>query len=112
VIPAAEEFQPDLVLISAGYHAHRDDRLGGCELEASSFAEMARHIRGLGERTGAPGRSSPGGWIGARRARRLGMPHDGGTRRRPAAGLHCAGLLHLPSRIPRRLSLEIVNVAT
>jgi acetoin utilization deacetylase AcuC-like enzyme len=54
VIPAAEEFQPDLVLISAGYDAHRDDEQGGCELEASSFAEMARHIRGLGERTGAP----------------------------------------------------------
>jgi hypothetical protein len=32
----------------------RDDELGGCELEASSFTEMARHIRGLGERTGAP----------------------------------------------------------
>jgi acetoin utilization deacetylase AcuC-like enzyme len=54
VIPAAEEFQPDLVLISAGYDAHRDDEQGGCELDASSFAEMARHIRGLGERTGAP----------------------------------------------------------
>jgi acetoin utilization deacetylase AcuC-like enzyme len=54
VVPAAEQFQPDLVLISAGYDAHRDDEQGGCELEASSFAEMARHIRGLGERTGAP----------------------------------------------------------
>jgi acetoin utilization deacetylase AcuC-like enzyme len=54
VIPAAEEFAPDLVLISAGYDAHRDDRQGGCELETSSFAEMARYIRGLGERTGAP----------------------------------------------------------
>ncbi|MGI8572061.1 MAG: histone deacetylase family protein [Solirubrobacteraceae bacterium] len=54
VIPAAEEFQPDLVLISAGYDAHRDDEQGGCELEASSFAEMARHVRALGERTGAP----------------------------------------------------------
>ena len=54
VIPAAEEFQPDLVLISAAYDAHRDERLGGCELEVSSFAEMARHIRGLGDRTGAP----------------------------------------------------------
>jgi acetoin utilization deacetylase AcuC-like enzyme len=42
------------VLISAGYDAHRDDEQGGCKLEASSFAEMARHIRGLGERTGAP----------------------------------------------------------
>jgi acetoin utilization deacetylase AcuC-like enzyme len=48
VIPAAEEFQPDLVLISAGYDAHRDDRLGGCELEASSFAEMARPSGGSG----------------------------------------------------------------
>ena len=35
LIPAAEELQPDLVLISAEYDAHRDDRLGGCELEAS-----------------------------------------------------------------------------
>ncbi|MGI8572138.1 MAG: histone deacetylase family protein [Solirubrobacteraceae bacterium] len=54
VIPAAEKFQPELVLISAGYDAHRDDELGDCELEASSFAEMARYIRGLGEQTGAP----------------------------------------------------------
>ncbi len=54
VIPAADEFEPDLVLISAGYDAHRDDEQGGCELEASSFAEMARHVRALGERTGAP----------------------------------------------------------
>ena len=54
VIPAAEEFRPDLVLISAGYDAHRDDEQGGCELEASSFAEMARQLRALGERTRAP----------------------------------------------------------
>ncbi len=54
VIPAAEQFAPDLVLVSAGYDAHRDDEQGGCELETSSFAEMARYIRGLGERTGAP----------------------------------------------------------
>jgi hypothetical protein len=33
VIPAAEEFQPDLILISAGCDAHRDDDQGGCELE-------------------------------------------------------------------------------
>lgn len=54
VIPAAEEFQPDLVLISAGYDAHRDDEQAAGELEASSYAEMARYIRGLGARTGAP----------------------------------------------------------
>ena len=54
VVPAALQFRPDLVLISAGFDAHRDDEQGGCELEASSFGEMARHVRDLGERVGAP----------------------------------------------------------
>jgi Histone deacetylase domain len=53
-VPAALEFRPDLVLISAGYDAHRDDAQGGCELEAGSFAEMARHLRALGEEVAAP----------------------------------------------------------
>jgi acetoin utilization deacetylase AcuC-like enzyme len=54
VVPAAEQFEPDLVLISAGYDAHGDDEHGGCDLSAASFAEMARHVRVLGERAGAP----------------------------------------------------------
>jgi acetoin utilization deacetylase AcuC-like enzyme len=54
VIPAATEFRPELVLISAGYDAHRDDEQGGCELGSSSYAEMARHARALGEQVGAP----------------------------------------------------------
>ncbi|GAC1321966.1 MAG: histone deacetylase family protein [Thermoleophilaceae bacterium] len=54
VIPAATEFRPDLVLISAGYDGHREDVQGGCDLEDSSFAEMARQLRSLGEQTGAP----------------------------------------------------------
>lgn len=53
-VPAALEFRPDLVLVSAGYDAHRDDVEGGCELEARSFAEMTRHLRALGEELGAP----------------------------------------------------------
>jgi acetoin utilization deacetylase AcuC-like enzyme len=54
VVPAAEEFRPELILISAGYDAHADDALGDCLLEAASYGEMARHVRALGERTGAP----------------------------------------------------------
>jgi acetoin utilization deacetylase AcuC-like enzyme len=53
-VPAALEFRPELVLISAGYDAHRDDVQGGCELETGSYAEMARHVRALGEEVGAP----------------------------------------------------------
>lgn len=54
VAPAVEEFGPDLILISAGFDAHRADPLAGCVLETQSFAEMARLVRGLGARTGAP----------------------------------------------------------
>ena len=53
-VPAAQQFGPDLVLISAGYDGHRDDVHGGCELDAGSFAEMARHVRALGEEVEAP----------------------------------------------------------
>jgi acetoin utilization deacetylase AcuC-like enzyme len=53
-VPAALEFQPDLILISAGYDAHRDDVQAGCELDAGSYAEMTRHLRALGEEVGAP----------------------------------------------------------
>jgi acetoin utilization deacetylase AcuC-like enzyme len=54
IIPAAEEFAPELILISAGFDAHRDDPLGGCRLGAESFAQMACQVRDLGERLGAP----------------------------------------------------------
>lgn len=54
VVPAVEEFHPDLILISAGFDAHRDDPLGGCALEEGSFAEMTRHLTALGGRVGAP----------------------------------------------------------
>ena len=54
VVPAATAFAPDLVLVSAGFDAHREDPLAAARLEAESFAEMARHVRALAERAGAP----------------------------------------------------------
>ena len=45
VLPAARSFVPDLILISAGFDAHRRDPLAGCRLESGSFAELARHVR-------------------------------------------------------------------
>jgi acetoin utilization deacetylase AcuC-like enzyme len=52
VMPAARAFDPDLVLVSAGFDAHRDDPLANCELEAGSFAQMALHARSLGKPVG------------------------------------------------------------
>ena len=50
----AESFAPRLILISAGYDAHRADPLGGCLLRASSFAQMTCQVRELAARLGAP----------------------------------------------------------
>ena len=90
VIPAARAFEPQLVLVSAGFDAHRRDPLASCLLETSSFAELraprprARRRPGRAGRRRARGRLQPGG------AGRLGGRHAGGARRRrrrrPALG--------------------------
>ncbi len=54
VLPAAQAFEPELVLISAGFDAHREDPLAGCSLETGSFGEMARHVRAFAERLDVP----------------------------------------------------------
>jgi acetoin utilization deacetylase AcuC-like enzyme len=54
ILPAALEFDPQLVLISAGFDAHRDDPLGECLLDASSFAQMACHVRDMAATVDAP----------------------------------------------------------
>jgi acetoin utilization deacetylase AcuC-like enzyme len=54
VLPVAREFKPDLVLISAGFDAHRDDPLADGRLDAASFAEMARHVRAFAEGLDVP----------------------------------------------------------
>jgi len=54
IVPAATDFEPDLVLVSAGFDAHREDPLAAVRLETETFAEMARHVRALAEAAGAP----------------------------------------------------------
>jgi acetoin utilization deacetylase AcuC-like enzyme len=54
VLPAARAFEPQLVLVSAGFDAHRSDPLAGCRLQSSSFAEIARHVRDFAQQLEAP----------------------------------------------------------
>lgn len=54
VMPVARAFAPDLVLVSAGFDAHRADPLADCLLETSSFGELARHVRDLALALQAP----------------------------------------------------------
>ena len=54
VMPAARQFRPDLILVSAGYDAHIDDPVGGCRLRTESFAELVRHVRALADELDVP----------------------------------------------------------
>ncbi|MFZ1471121.1 MAG: histone deacetylase family protein [Paracoccaceae bacterium] len=44
VLPALADWQPDLVLVSAGFDAHRADPLAGLEWEADDFAWLAARL--------------------------------------------------------------------
>jgi acetoin utilization deacetylase AcuC-like enzyme len=54
VEPAVAAFEPQLVLLSAGFDAHAGDPLAGCRLRTDSFAAMACQVRELAARAGAP----------------------------------------------------------
>lgn len=50
LVPAAIEFKPDFVLISAGFDAHEHDLLGGMKLTAEDFAELTRIVKTIAEK--------------------------------------------------------------
>ena len=74
--PAVERFEPELVLVSAGFDAHTDDPLAGMCVTADGFREMARRCRAYG----AARRGRPRGRLRAR--------HAAHARRRGARRLH------------------------
>jgi acetoin utilization deacetylase AcuC-like enzyme len=54
VRPVATEYAPDLILISAGYDAHREDPLAGLALDSVDFGQMTVEVRELATRLGIP----------------------------------------------------------
>jgi acetoin utilization deacetylase AcuC-like enzyme len=44
VLPEIDRFRPDLIMISAGFDAHRDDPIADIELTEGSFGHMTRRI--------------------------------------------------------------------
>ncbi len=68
-VPLGKAFAPQLVLVSAGYDAHRDDHLAECMVTEAGFARMARSVLALSTAVGAP----------------LGLVLEGGYALRPLA---------------------------
>ena len=54
VVPALLDYAPRLVIVSAGYDAHREDPLAGCTLDDADYGAMAREVRAAADQVGAP----------------------------------------------------------
>ncbi len=52
--PLARAFEPQLILVSAGYDAHRDDPLAECQVTDDGFAAMTTAMRRIGAEVQAP----------------------------------------------------------
>jgi acetoin utilization deacetylase AcuC-like enzyme len=50
LVPVAEQFAPELILVSAGFDTHKDDPMGGMRLTASGFAGMTASIKRIADK--------------------------------------------------------------
>jgi acetoin utilization deacetylase AcuC-like enzyme len=53
-LPLARAFEPELILISAGFDAHAADPLAECTVTEQGFAAMTAALRGVGDELHAP----------------------------------------------------------
>ncbi len=53
-LPVLREFEPEFLIVSAGYDAHAADPLGGMRLQADSFGRFAAVLSDLTREIGAP----------------------------------------------------------
>jgi acetoin utilization deacetylase AcuC-like enzyme len=49
VLPVLRQFEPDLIIASAGFDAHERDPLGGMRVSTAAFGAMARELRAVAE---------------------------------------------------------------
>jgi acetoin utilization deacetylase AcuC-like enzyme len=49
LVPVALAFRPELILVSCGFDAHRDDPLASMRVSRAGYAEMTRSLRAVAE---------------------------------------------------------------
>jgi acetoin utilization deacetylase AcuC-like enzyme len=87
VLPLGREFAPQLILISAGYDAHREDPLADCEVTDAGYSAMTRSMRALAAELEAPlGAVLEGGYALGALARSVAVTLDGLSAAPIAAG--------------------------
>ncbi len=50
LVPVADRYRPDLILVSAGFDSHRDDPLGDMTMTEAGFAALCAVVCGLADR--------------------------------------------------------------
>jgi acetoin utilization deacetylase AcuC-like enzyme len=49
LVPVARSFAPEMILVSCGFDAHRDDPLAGMQVSAEGYRDMTRIVRALAD---------------------------------------------------------------
>jgi acetoin utilization deacetylase AcuC-like enzyme len=49
LVPVTEQWRPEMIIVSCGFDAHRDDPLGSMRLSGAGFAAMTRIVRALAD---------------------------------------------------------------
>jgi acetoin utilization deacetylase AcuC-like enzyme len=50
IVPALNVYKPDIILVSAGFDAHRNDPLAGISLETETYAKMTQRLLDVAEK--------------------------------------------------------------
>ncbi len=84
LLPALDDFTPELVIVSAGFDAHRRDPLAQLDVETEDFVWLTEELLAIaGRHARGPARLRAGGRVRSGRPRRIGL----GPRTCPDAGL-------------------------
>ncbi len=111
VVPIARAYEPGLIVISAGYDAHRDDPLASCAARDRGLRRDDRRGSRPRGRAARPGARLPRGRLLALGARRLGARDGRRPRRGRGPAPDPAGGRRAPSLAPAR-ELAAVELAS
>ena len=50
ILPALDDYRPELIMISAGFDTHMNDPLAGIDLSSEMYGEMTRHLTGIADK--------------------------------------------------------------
>jgi acetoin utilization deacetylase AcuC-like enzyme len=105
-VPLADAYRPQLLLISAGYDAHREDPLADCTVTDRGYAEMTRSLRDVCRRLEVPlGAVLEGGYALGALARSVAATMEvlAGSEAGTGAGDAALGVADVSSRALERL---------